>query len=209
MAVVGLSGFARAGKTEAANYLASRYGYTRKHIAEPLRAMLAVLLRANGLDDEMISRYLEGDLKDGVVIPELGVTSRQAQITLGTEWGRELISNDLWSNTWVRGLTPDSRVMNDSVRFPNEETAIRSHLDGITIMIVRPGTKPAKFTSWLGRKVYDWFGVLWGAHPSERVDLLNPDYTIINDGTIEDLQDKLDEIMFDQGLWEIKNSRAA
>jgi hypothetical protein len=64
---------------------------------------LAVLLQANGMSSDMITRYLEGDLKEQL-IPELGVTSRYAQITIGTEWGRKLIGEDLWANTWERGI---------------------------------------------------------------------------------------------------------
>src|ERR1700730_6523222 len=145
MTVVGLSGFAQSGKTTAALYLEQKYGIRRKHIAEPLRAMLAVLLQANGLKSEEITRYLEGDLKEQV-IPCLGVTSRYAQITIGTEWGRELIGQNLWSDTWARGISDGESVMNDSVRFPNEAGAIKG-LGGVVIMIKRLGTKPAKFNS--------------------------------------------------------------
>lgn len=121
------------------------------------------------------------------VIPELGVTSRYAQITLGTEWGRTLINPDLWADTWAAGVEDGESVMNDSVRFPNEETAIHG-LGGFTILIVRPGTKPAKFKwGWIGEKLHDWFGVLWGAHDSERTDLLQPDYVIHNDASVEQL----------------------
>src|ERR1700682_4604648 len=101
MTVVGLSGFAQSGKTTAALYLEQKYGITRKHIAEPLRAMLAVLLQANGMKASEITRYLTGDLKEQV-IPCLGVTSRYAQITIGTEWGRKLIGEDIGDNTWER-----------------------------------------------------------------------------------------------------------
>src|SRR5690348_3270802 len=140
--VVGLAGFAQSGKTTAALYLEKKYAIKRKHIAEPLRAMLAVLLQANGMKPEEITRYLEGDLKEQI-IPCLGVTSRYAQITIGTEWGRKLIGEDLWANTWERGIEDGDSVMNDSVRFPNEAEAIRRR-GGIVIMIKRPGTRPAK-----------------------------------------------------------------
>ncbi|WFU52335.1 hypothetical protein QA639_21755 [Bradyrhizobium pachyrhizi] len=204
MTVVGLAGFAQSGKTTAALYLEKKYGIRRKHIAEPLRAMLAVLLQANGMSSEMISRYLEGDLKESV-IPELGVTSRYAQITIGTEWGRQLISQDLWANTWARGIADGESVMNDSVRFPNEAEAIRK-LGGVVIMIKRPGTKPAKFKwGWIGRKLYDWFGVLWGAHSSERTDLLQPDYVIHNDSSVEQLYLDIDTAIRD---WEEKGRSA-
>lgn len=197
MTAIGLSGFAQSGKTTAAKYLEEKYGFKRRHIADPLRAMLAVLLRANGLNSEMIGRYLEGDLKESV-IPELGVTSRYAQITIGTEWGRNLINPDLWANTWMRGVTPGEKVMNDSVRFVNEQQAVRS-LGGFTIMIKRPGTVPAKFKwGWLGKALYK-LGFMFGVHDSERIDRLKPDYVIHNDGPLELLYQDLDAAMAD---WE-------
>jgi hypothetical protein len=192
--VVGLSGFAQSGKTTAALHLEQKYAIRRKHIAEPLRAMLAVLLQANGMSSEMITRYLEGDLKESV-IPELGVTSRYAQITIGTEWGRELINPDLWSNTWMRGVKDGESVMNDSVRFPNEAEAIRK-LGGVVIMIKRPGTKPAKF-KWgkFGEFLFDKLGLMWGVHDSERIDRIKPDFVIHNDSSLEQLQADIDMVM--------------
>lgn len=206
--VVGLSGFAQSGKTTAALYLEKKYRIRRKHIAEPLRAMLAVLLKANGMSSDMITRYLEGDLKESV-IPELGVTSRYAQITLGTEWGRELISNDLWANTWERGIEDGEPVMNDSVRFPNEADAIRRR-GGVVIMIKRPGTKPAKF-KWgkLGEFLYDKLGLLWGVHDSERIDRIKPDFVIHNDSTVEQLYADLDEAMALHFSRVVKGSKAS
>jgi hypothetical protein len=191
--VVGLSGFAQSGKTTAALYLEQKYGIERKHIADTLRAMLAVLLKANGLSTKMITRYLEGDLKESV-IPELGVTSRHAQITIGTEWGRNLINPDIWANTWARGTGSDD-VMNDSVRFINEERVIKD-LGGFTILIKRPGTRPVSF-KWgkLGEFLYARFGLMWGAHDSERTDRLHPDLVIHNDSSVEDLYRDLDEAM--------------
>jgi hypothetical protein len=193
MTVIGLSGFAQSGKTTAALYLEKKYGVRRKHIAEPLRAMLAVLLQANGMSSDMITRYLEGDLKEEL-IPELGVTSRYAQITLGTEWGRQMINQNLWAWTWARGVQDGESVMNDSVRFPNEAAAIRE-LGGVVIMIKRPGTRPAKFKNKIGEFLFDKFGIMWGVHPSERIDLIKPDFIIHNDADLETLYADLDNAM--------------
>lgn len=190
---IGLSGFAQSGKTTAANYIEREYGYKRLHIAQPLRNMLDALL-ATGfhINTEMRDRYLEGDLKEAI-IPELGVTSRQAQITLGTEWGRMQINPDLWVNAWKHRATRfGGPVMNDSVRFPNEETVIRE-LGGFTMMIVREGFGPAAFDSRVGQRLYDSFGYMGGVHASERVDLLNPSVIIHNDGTVAELHDMIDE----------------
>lgn len=196
---IGLSGFAQAGKTAVATYIEQKYGVRRQHIAEPLRDMLRTLLRRFNIDEALIEEYLTGSLKEEV-IPELGVTSRHAQITIGTEWGRNLIDNDLWARLWAIEAKFQA-AMNDSVRFLNEERVIQSDLGGFTILIKRAGTGPIAFKwGWLGRLLYRWFGVLWGAHDSERVDRLNPTYVVENNGTLDDLYRKIDDIMDEEGF---------
>jgi hypothetical protein len=173
--------------------------------------MLAVLLQANGMKSDEITEYLEGSKKEQV-IPCLGVTSRYAQITIGTEWGRELINQNLWANTWAAGVKDGESVMNDSVRFPNEAAAIRQ-LGGVVIMIKRPGTKPAKFKHKLGEFLYDKFGIMWGVHPSERIDLIKPDFIIHNDADVETMYADLDKAMAEHfsktQLISFKHSRQA
>jgi len=195
MTPIGLSGFAKSGKTTAAEYLQREYGYTRLHIADTLRSMLNVLLGDLGLTFAESKRYLEGDLKE-TIIPELGVTSRHAQISLGTEWGRNQIHPDLWQRCWEARAArlPSGLAMNDSVRFRNEEAGIRTR-DGITIMIVRPGLGPAAFKGRVGKWLYQTFGVMRGVHDSERVDRLNPDFVIYNTGSLDDLYRMIDRVM--------------
>ena len=203
MPAIGLSGFGKVGKTTAAQYIEQTYGFERRHIATPLRAMAAALLKANGISDEMIHRYLEGDLKDGVIIPELGVTSRQLQVSLGTEWGRKMINPDLWAETWKRSVKDGEMVMNDSVRFANEEKVI-TDLKGINILIERDGTGPIawkRFFKKLGPFLYRTFGWLGGAHDSERTDRLSPTYRIKNNGSMAELYHKIDEIMLGLGYY--------
>jgi hypothetical protein len=179
----------------AALHLEKKYAIRRKHIAEPLRATLAVPLQANGMRSDEVTRFLEGDLKEQV-ISCLGVSSRYAQITIGAEWSRKLIGEDLWANTWQRGIADGDSVMNDSVRFPNEAEAIRRR-GGIVIMIKRPGTKPAKF-KWgkIGEFLYERFGLMWGVHDSERIDRIEPDFIIHNDDDVEQLYDFIDRVMW-------------
>lgn len=193
MTAIGISGFASTGKTEIANYLEQQYGYKRLHVAEPLRDMLRALLDCYGIPAIHQERYLTGDWKEDV-IPQIGVTSRQLQISLGTEWGRLQVHPDLWANLWRHRAADYPKPMNDSVRFPNEEIAVRAR-QGFTIMVIRPGTHPVAYR-WgsLGRWLYR-FGLMWGVHDSERTDRLRPDHVIVNDGTIQDLHRKVDALM--------------
>lgn len=203
MHVVGLSGYAKSGKSTAADYIERTYGIRRQHIATTLRKMLAELLRDNGLDEDRVHRHLEGDLKEAV-IPEVGMSGRQLQITIGTEWGRVQVHSDLWVDTWGKiAARNGGNAMNDSVRFPNEEAGIE-RLGGFTLLIERPDTHPIAF-KWgrLGRFLYERLGLMWGVHDSERTDRLDPTYIIQNDGTLEEFYDRIDWVMADQGIGKI------
>jgi hypothetical protein len=185
--VIGLCGYAGSGKSEAAKYLASTYGYERRHVGAPMKSML----RAVGLSEEELDGAAKEEPSDNL----LGVTPREAMITLGSDWGRKLIHPDLWARIWARQVKPGERVVNESVRFPNEVEAIRS-LDGIIIRIDRGGQIPAKF-KWgpVGYFLY-LIGIMFGIDDSERVDRLDADYTINNPtGSIEFLRQSIDAIM--------------
>ena len=115
---------------------------------------------------------------------------------LGTEAMRE----GLHTNVWVNALFADykhSKTCNckkgcrcahdlpnwiiTDMRFPNELEAVVER-KGITIRVVRPGTTT-------------------GTHPSEiALDGHTMHYEIINDGTIEDLVEKVREILTKQGI---------
>jgi predicted kinase len=114
--VIGLCGYAGSGKSEAAKYLESAYGYERRHVGAPMKSML----RAVGLSEE----ELDGAAKEAPSAKLLGVTPREAMITLGSDWGRKLIHPDLWARIWARQIRPGERVVNESVRFPQRG---RSH----------------------------------------------------------------------------------
>ena len=90
--VIGLVGYQRVGKTTSAKALQRVYDYHWTRFAGPLRDMLRCL----GLDDY----WLDGEGK-GRPCPNLGgKTPVQAMQSLGTEWGRNMISPNLWSEVW-------------------------------------------------------------------------------------------------------------
>ena len=142
--IIGLSGYAGSGKTT----VAKETGCQIRRFATSLKRMLSTFLRLQGVNSFDVGRMIAGDLKDTPCDALNGKTPRYAMQTLGTEWGRALISEDIWSDAAMRaidGICDD--VVFDDVRFENEVEAIRSR-GGIVVRIERPGvTRPSKHAS--------------------------------------------------------------
>ncbi|MEU7400056.1 hypothetical protein [Streptomyces sp. NPDC044948] len=178
--LVGLAGFARSGKDTAAQTLVEG-GWRRDAFADRLKAFLyrqnplvttfpdvppvrlANLVNAIGWD-EAKERY-----------PEV----RRLLHATGTDAGRATLGE----NVWIEALFNDYESQREAlvvsdVRFPNEARAVRGR-GGVVIWIDRPGVGPARDEH--GRP-----------YPSE-VALANWkfDATLSNDGTVEDLRDRL------------------
>lgn len=168
--IIGLMGYAGAGKSEVARHLCERHGFVAPHIGRPLKQMLAALLREIGYDEATIVRFVDGDLKREV-IPELGITSTAAQQTLGAEWGRDCVGADFWLSLWLtkvdRVISDGGHVVQESVRFANEVEALRQR-GALLVEVRRPGVGPIS------------------DHPSEVLPGV-ADFVIDNDGTIADL----------------------
>lgn len=167
--IIGLSGLAGAGKSVVADVLVREFGFTRVKFADPLKNMLRTMLADMGHTAEDVERHIEGDLKE-VPMPELGVTPRHLMITLGTEWGRDLVRSDLWVRLWAAKAERFDRVVADDVRFPNEIEALRDY-GGRLWRIERPG-------------------LVSSGHVSEALPG-TPDATFGNDRTLDDLRTRV------------------
>ena len=120
-------------------------------------------------------RYVYADKE--AIIPEIGVSARHMMQTLGTEWGRACIHPDFWvmiaRAKAERILADGGSVVIDDVRFPNEAAMIRE-LGGELWRIERPGV------------IYS------GDHSSEGgLEGITPDRVIVNDGSIDQLKEKI------------------
>lgn len=165
--LVAFVGPAGAGKSAAAQVLTDD-GYKQVKIASPLKAMLRAFYKDAGLSRDETERRIEGDLKETPCEHLGGKTPRFAMQTLGFEWGRQMISEDIWVNVARRRvknqLEWERRIVLDDVRFANEAAMVRE-LGGVVVGIT--GRKSAV-----------------AAHASENVP--TPDFIVPNDGSPED-----------------------
>ena len=131
------------------------------------------------------------------------VTPRKLMQTLGTDWGRNMIHPDLWVMSTMadyisysaRGSScefEESRWIFTDTRFPNELQAVKDR-GGLTIEVRRPPVK--------SDLVYREDGTIDLPHISETaLDDAEFDYTIINDGSIADLVEKVRDILIKEKL---------
>ena len=137
--LIGLVGPKGSGKSTLARELVEQHNFTRMPLAGPLKAMIRTLLRERGVDEHIIDRMVDGNLKEKPTSHFGGKSTRHAMQTLGTEWGRDLISPTFWLDTWTeKTYHVGGRIVCDDVRFPNEGARVRL-LGGIIVRVVRPG----------------------------------------------------------------------
>lgn len=129
--IIGLySASAGSGKSEVARILAYNWDYELVKFAAPLKGMARGLLASMGFDVNEVEEMVEGDLKETVIPGFETVTPRRIMQTLGTDWGREAIDNDLWVTVAIskarKIIEQGGRVVIDDCRFANEFDAIRA-----------------------------------------------------------------------------------
>jgi hypothetical protein len=133
--LIGLVGATGAGKTTLANLLVEREGYVRAHMGQPIKDMLAAL----GLSHEELTGSPDVRKQPSSLL--CGKSPRYAMETLGTNWGRRMVSPDLWAKA-IEGRVLKMReegidnIVIDDLRFPSDFDVVR-RLDGTIIKIVR------------------------------------------------------------------------
>ena len=177
--VIAITGLAGSGKSSVASLLCIHHGFRLVKFADPIKDML----RAIGLGPA----ELEGN-KKGLPSRLLGGKSpRYAMQTLGTDWGRSMIHDNLWINIWrsrAKDILADGLpVVCDDARFQNEAEIVRD-LGGEIWNIKRPAIGRLGAT-----------GGLPGHESESGVAARHATVQINNTGTLDDLLIKITELM--------------
>lgn len=165
--IIGLAGRARSGKDTIGFILKDEFLHVNtvafaQAIRDGMRAMF-------GFTDE----HFNGDLKEAIV-PWIGKSPRYMMQTIGTEWGRKMINEDIWLLIVQRKILEaqangEHTIITD-VRFENEAKLIRD-LGGQVWHVIRADAPVVN------------------AHASEAgVMIRDEDIVIYNNGTVEDLR---------------------
>lgn len=175
MRLVGIAGKAQAGKSTIAKWLGQNRNAFSFGFAHPMKSVLIALF---GLTRE----HFEDPVLKETPLPGIGRSPRYLAQTLGTEWGRELVHPDVWVmaveqqlKLWKIWETDVIAVAQD-LRFENEAAWIRKN-GGLVLHVYRQGADG---------------NVGISGHASEKgIELAGSDIVIENNGTLEQLHEKL------------------
>lgn len=171
MKVIGLHGRKRSGKDTVAGIICSHFNYVQLAFADPIRQMLEVL--------DIPERFKEEKLTP---IPGYGLSYTELMQTLGTGWGREVVSRTIWIRALGKAVIALQEqgvpgVVISDVRYEDEAIYVRQNLSGVLYEVA--GDR----------------GVLYNSHSSEYpLNRIYIDGAIYNTGSLEDLEDTVLEI---------------
>lgn len=122
------------GKTTLAKAVAARVATHRmrcKHVsfAAPIKQALVAMAGLNVDDALDIAQHM----KDAEFI-KTGKTWRQVMQSLGTEWGRNLVHEDIWAQLACAAIPPNQHVVIDDLRFHSEAAVVRSQFPRTTVV---------------------------------------------------------------------------
>jgi hypothetical protein len=166
--LIGIAGRKQHGKSTTASYIHDTYNYTIHAFADILKTVCHHVF--DFTDDQ-----LYGNAKE-VVDPYWLITPRYAMQTIGTDMFRKCFGEDIWIRIFNRKVSCLQNVVISDVRYQNEVDYIHNN-GGIVINIIR--TTADNYIS---------------DHESE-TQILQCDYTVYNDGSIEELYKKISNII--------------
>lgn len=176
--LTGIMGKAGSGKDTIGDHLVSSYGFKKISLADPIKRLVKDVFV---LDDHTVYDRVAREQK-------LEKWPTWTVRTLLQYIGTELFRNNIDDAIWVKSLW--YRIQKDSVnnyvccdvRFPNELKFFKDNAkkgEFIVLKVVRPG-----YSGQVGL----------AGHASEAHDLQG-DFEIINDGSYQDLYNKVDNVM--------------
>lgn len=135
--IIAFTGARGVGKTSVAKELIEngKCDYALESFATPIKSML----KAMGLTEHFVN---DPDGKQQPIPWLDGVSGRELMQTLGTSWGREMVSDDVWlralNQRLIKYIGSDKIILIDDLRFDNEAEFIHRQ-GGYIISLTRDG----------------------------------------------------------------------
>lgn len=164
--LVGISGKMRSGKDTVANYIVEKYGFEHLKFSKGI--------------NEVYNKYN--------YIEDNGVKNRQALQDIG-QFLRKAIGEDVWVNYTLKGYNPEVNTVISDVRQDNEFIALRERGALIILVTTSPNIQKERLIQ-LRESADEHMN-----HETELISESLADVHIVNDGSLEELYQKIDDII--------------
>lgn len=207
--IIGVTGFIGSGKDTVADYLCTFHGFKRVSFAASLKDAVSSVF---GWDRELLEGSTKTsrewrEQKDVWWSERLGMEITPRWVL--QYWGTEVCRNSFHKDIWVASVENKLRQTKDNIvitdcRFSNEVTSLKN-VGGITMRVER-GEQPEWYDAAVSYNKGEFGNMSWSiskarldkqnVHASEYSSVgLNYDYYIDNNGTIDDLHQKIKSIV--------------
>jgi hypothetical protein len=140
------------GKSSVAKLLVDAHNFQWVSFADPMRKMLVTFLMECGVSEDVAWLCLTDPIHKNLPIPEVPgrPTGRHLMRTIGTEWGRDCVTRELWvgiAEQRIHRAETSGRyggVVVDDLRFMNEYIRL-SQLQALKVHLVRNQSKPEDY----------------------------------------------------------------
>lgn len=207
--IIGVTGFIGSGKDTVADYLCTFHGFKRVSFAASLKDAVSSVF---GWDRELLEGSTKTsrewrEQKDAWWSERLGMDITPRWVL--QYWGTEVCRNGFHKDIWVASVENKLRQTKDNIvitdcRFSNEVNSLKN-VGGITMRVER-GEQPEWYDAAVSYNKGEFGNMSWSiskarldkqnVHASEYSSVgLNYDYYIDNNGTIDDLHQKIKSIV--------------
>lgn len=196
--IILICGEARHGKDSIADYFSKRYNFQKEAFAKPIKELTKIMF-------SWTNDHVYGCLKDEID-PYWGISPRSVMQSVGTEYAQKMLcekypsfEKETGRNIWIKSLWKrinfEENYIVADYRFPHEYAKMcelnKGKLDNLFVIRVER----------------DNFKNNVETHESEsHVKKLYTDVVIKNNGTLEELYDKVDDL-WENLIWEIVKKR--
>jgi len=186
--IIAITGEARSGKDTSAEYIQEVYDYERFAFAEPMKDIIGITLEINQdtLDEfknnpnqYTISGNFKYDSYDTYM--EFITDMRKILQRFGTDAMKKYFGNDVWANLLISRATTwrCTNVVVSDLRYLNEYSVLKASCEKLTVIRIHKEGVNKNDT-----------------HSSEQeLNQIPTDYEISNNGSIQELQNKLNKIL--------------
>jgi hypothetical protein len=205
--IIGIIGLNGSGKNTIANILQNEfneYNFVIDSFAKPVKDIASIIFNWN-------REMLEGDTKESREwreqkdekwsnILNKEIIPRKMLQLIGTEFGRELLGNNIWIES-LKERSKNKNILISDIRFPNEAEEIKK-IGGILVRVNR-GEKPKYLKDIENQNINsinelrEYMRINYSEiHEANYcLSLIKEDYMIENNDTIDSLKYKIKEII--------------